>query len=92
MLRWGLIGTSTIGREWMAPAIGAQPDSVVAGVASADRERARRYADELDIPRAYDSVDALLADPEIDVVYISTTNEWHEPQTLAAARAGSKVT
>ena len=52
MLRWGLIGASTIGREWMVPAIGAQPDSTVAAVASSSPERARRYADELGIPNA----------------------------------------
>ncbi|HUG62362.1 MAG TPA: Gfo/Idh/MocA family oxidoreductase, partial [Methylomirabilota bacterium] len=39
----------------------------------------------------YDSVDALLADPEVDAVYISTTNEKHLSQTLAAARAGKHV-
>jgi 1,5-anhydro-D-fructose reductase (1,5-anhydro-D-mannitol-forming) len=91
MLRWGLIGASTIAREWMAPAIAAQPDSMVAAVASADAARARRYAQELGIPRAHDSVDDLLADPDIDVVYISTTNEWHEAQTIAAARAGKHI-
>jgi 1,5-anhydro-D-fructose reductase (1,5-anhydro-D-mannitol-forming) len=91
MLRWGLIGASTIGREWMAPAIGAQPDSTVAAVASTSPERARGYADELGIPMVYDSVADLLAEPTIDAVYISTTNEWHEPQTLAAIAAGKHV-
>jgi 1,5-anhydro-D-fructose reductase (1,5-anhydro-D-mannitol-forming) len=91
MLKWGLIGASTIAREWMAPAIAAQPESVVAGVASASPERARQFADALGIPRAYDSVDDLLADPEIDAVYISTTNDLHEPQTIAAARAGKHI-
>lgn len=91
MLHWGVIGASTIGREWMVPAIGAQPDSVVAAVASSNAERARRYADELGIPKAYASVADLLADPAIDAVYISTTNEWHESQTLAAVAAGKHV-
>jgi 1,5-anhydro-D-fructose reductase (1,5-anhydro-D-mannitol-forming) len=91
MLRWGLIGASTIGREWMAAAIGAQPDSTVAAVASSSAERARRYADELGIPTAYASVADLLAEPTIDAVYISTTNEWHEPQVLAAVAAGKHV-
>jgi 1,5-anhydro-D-fructose reductase (1,5-anhydro-D-mannitol-forming) len=91
MLRWGLIGASTIGREWMVPAIGAQPDSMVAAVASSSPERARRYADELDIPKDYASVAELLAEPTIDAVYISTTNEWHEPQVLAAVAAGKHV-
>jgi 1,5-anhydro-D-fructose reductase (1,5-anhydro-D-mannitol-forming) len=91
MLRWGLIGASTIGREWMVPAIGAQPDSTVAAVASSNPERARRYADELDIPKAYATVADLLEEPRIDAVYISTTNEWHEPQVLAAVAAGKHV-
>ena len=91
MLRWGLIGASTIGREWMVPAIGAHPDSMVAAVASSSPERARRYADELGIPIAHASVADLLAEPTIDAVYISTTNEWHEPQVLAAVVAGKHV-
>ena len=53
MLQWGVIGASTIGREWMVPAIGAQPDARVAAVASSDSERGRRYADALSIPRTY---------------------------------------
>jgi 1,5-anhydro-D-fructose reductase (1,5-anhydro-D-mannitol-forming) len=91
MLRWGMIGASTIGREWMAPAIDAQPDSRVVAVASASSDRASAYAAELGIPAAYGTIPELLADPGIDVVYISSTNEWHEPQVLAAAAAGKHV-
>jgi 1,5-anhydro-D-fructose reductase (1,5-anhydro-D-mannitol-forming) len=91
MVRWGLIGASTIGREWMVAAIGAEPGSTVAAVASSSAERARRYAVELGIPTAHASVAELLAEPTIDAVYISTTNEWHEPQVLAAVAAGKHV-
>jgi 1,5-anhydro-D-fructose reductase (1,5-anhydro-D-mannitol-forming) len=91
MLRWGLVGASTIGREWMVPAINAQPDSTVAAVASSSPERARRYAGELGIPKVFASVGDLLAEPTIDAIYISTTNEWHEPQALAAIAAGKHV-
>ena len=91
MLRWGLIGASTIGREWMVPAINSQRDSTVAAVTSSSPERARRYADELGIPTAFASVADLLAEPTIDAIYISTTNEWHEPQALAAIAAGKHV-
>jgi 1,5-anhydro-D-fructose reductase (1,5-anhydro-D-mannitol-forming) len=91
MLLWGVIGAGTIGREWMVPAINAQPNSMVAALASSDPERGRRYADELGIPKAHSSVGDLLADPAIDAVYISTTNEWHEPQALAAIAAGKHV-
>ncbi|MBA2597678.1 MAG: Gfo/Idh/MocA family oxidoreductase [Chloroflexia bacterium] len=91
MVRWGLIGASTIAREWMAPAIAAQPDCVVAAVASSNAARARAFAAEMSIPRHYGAVDELLAESEIEAVYISTTNEWHEQQVIAAARAGKHV-
>jgi 1,5-anhydro-D-fructose reductase (1,5-anhydro-D-mannitol-forming) len=90
-VRWGLIGASTIAREWMIDAIRAQPDGAVAAVASSNAERGARFAAETGIPRTYDSVDALLADAEVDAVYISTTNELHHAQTLAAAAAGKHV-
>ena len=84
MLGWGLIGASTIAREWMIPAINAQPDSQVVAVMSSSAERGAAYAEQNDIPRSYDQVDALLSDPDVDIVYISTTNEKHKAQTLAA--------
>lgn len=91
MPSWGLIGASTIAREWMIGAIRAQAGSDVVAVAGSDPERTRRYAAELAIARAYDSVAALLADPAVEVVYVSTTNEKHHDQTLAAAAAGKHV-
>jgi 1,5-anhydro-D-fructose reductase (1,5-anhydro-D-mannitol-forming) len=91
MLKWGVIGASTIGREWMVPAINAQPDSAVVALASSDPERGRRYGDELGIATVRSSLEELLADAAIDAVYISTTNEWHESQTLVAVAAGKHV-
>jgi 1,5-anhydro-D-fructose reductase (1,5-anhydro-D-mannitol-forming) len=90
-VRWGLIGASTIAREWMIDAIRAQPDGEVAAVASSNAERGAKFAAETGIPKAYHSVDALLADAAVDAVYISTTNELHHAQTLAAAAAGKHV-
>lgn len=89
--RWGLIGASTIAREWVIGAIRAQAGAEIAAVMSSNADRARDYAKANGIPRAYDSVAALLGDPEIDAVYISTTNELHKAQTLAAAAAGKHV-
>lgn len=91
MLGWGLIGASTIAREWMIDAIRAQDDSDVVAVMSGSAERGATFARENDIAASYDSVDALLADPRVDVVYISTTNELHCQQTLQAAAAGKHV-
>ncbi len=89
-VRWGLIGASTIAKEWMIAAIRAQADGEVAAVMSSSAERAKDYAKENGIAAAYGSLDDLLA-ADIDAVYISTTNELHLEQALAAAKAGKHV-
>ena len=89
-LRWGLIGASTIAAQHM---IGAMRENggEVAAVMSASLERAEAYAVEHKIARATADLAALLGDPAIDAVYISTTNERHRDQVLAAANAGKHV-
>jgi 1,5-anhydro-D-fructose reductase (1,5-anhydro-D-mannitol-forming) len=88
-VRWGLIGASTIAREWVVDAIRAAGGEVVA-VLSSDPERANRFAAENRIAAAETSLDALLGGG-VDAVYVSTTNELHCSQTLAAAAAGKHV-
>jgi 1,5-anhydro-D-fructose reductase (1,5-anhydro-D-mannitol-forming) len=90
-LQWALIGASDIAKTRMIQAISAQPDSRVAAVFSANPERAKAYAAENGIPKAYDELGKLLGDPAIDVVYISTTNELHRDQAIAAAAAGKHI-
>ena len=90
MTRWGLIGASTIAKEWVIGAIRATRGEVVA-VMSSSPERAKSYAAANGIAKAVTSVEELVGDPGIDAVYISTTNELHRDQTLAAARAGKHV-
>jgi len=91
MTGWGLIGASNIANEYMISAIRAQPGHEVVAVASSSLERATRFAGGAGIARGYGSVAELLADPAVDVVYISTTNELHFSQVLAAAAAGKHV-
>lgn len=88
---WGLIGASTIAAEHMIAAIRAQPGHEVAAVASSSAARGRTYADRHQIPAAYGSVEALLADARVQAVYISTTNELHRDQVIAAAAARKHV-
>jgi 1,5-anhydro-D-fructose reductase (1,5-anhydro-D-mannitol-forming) len=88
---WGLIGASTIAREWVIDAIRAQPGNEVLSVMSTDAARAASYAQANAIESHSTSLDALLSDPRINAVYISTTNELHKEQTLAAAAAGKHV-
>lgn len=88
---WGFIGASTIARQWMIGAVRQQAGHDVVAVMSTNLERGRAFAYENGIAKAYDDLDAILADPAVDVVYISTTNELHKEQVLAAAAAGKHV-
>ncbi|TPM09822.1 Gfo/Idh/MocA family oxidoreductase [Mesorhizobium sp. B2-3-11] len=89
-VKWGLIGASTIARQFMIDAIRAQADGEIAAVMSSNSERATAYARENGIPAAVSNLDALLGS-DIDAVYISTTNELHLEQALAAIKAGKHV-
>jgi xylose dehydrogenase (NAD/NADP) len=89
-LRWGLLSTARINRR-LIPAIRAVERAELVAVASRSRDRAEAYAREWDIPRAHGSYEALLADPGIDVVYISLPNSFHAQWTVRAARAGKHV-
>ena len=89
-IRWGLIGASTIARQFMINAIRSQGDGEIAAVMSSNPERATAYARENNIPLAVSTLDALLG-ADIDAVYISTTNELHQEQALAAAKAAKHV-
>ena len=90
MTRWGLIGASTIAHEWVIDAIRANGGEIVS-VMSTNAERGRKYADDHGIPHAVTSLEALFNDHPVDAVYISTTNELHKDQVLAAAKAGKHV-
>ncbi|TIR39586.1 MAG: Gfo/Idh/MocA family oxidoreductase [Mesorhizobium sp.] len=89
-VKWGLIGASTIARQFVINAIRAQPNSEITAVMSSSTERATSYARENGIPLAVSTLDELLGS-DIDAVYISTTNELHLEQALAAIRAGKHV-
>lgn len=87
--RWGLIGASAIARDWVIPAL-REAGQEVACVMSRDPDRAAAFAAATEIPTAVASLDALLS-AEIDVVYVSTTNERHRAEVEAAAAAGAHV-
>jgi 1,5-anhydro-D-fructose reductase (1,5-anhydro-D-mannitol-forming) len=88
---WGLVGASTIAREWMVGAIRARGEGEVVAVMSTDAERGRAFAAANGIARSTTDLGELLADPAVRAVYISTTNELHRAQCAAAARAGRHV-
>ena len=90
LLRWGLLGTARINRS-LIPAIRASARSQLVGVASRAADRASAYAGEWQIPIAYASYEAMLADPQIDAVYIPLPNHLHVEWTLHAIAAGKHV-
>lgn len=87
-IRWGIISTANIGRKRVAPAIQQSSNGVVAAVCSRDLDKARAYADELGIPKAYGSYEELIADPEIDAIYNPLPNSEHAVWSIRCAEAG----
>jgi len=89
-VKWGILSTADINRKLLAGA--AESDDVdVVAVASRDLTRAEEYARAWDIDRAYGSYDDLLADPEIEVVYIPLPNTMHSEWSIRALEAGKHV-
>jgi xylose dehydrogenase (NAD/NADP) len=89
-LRWGFLSTARINRALMEPLRVSERNQLL-GVASRSQEKARQYADQWNIPRAYGSYQAMLDDPVIDVVYNSLPNSLHTEWTLKALKAGKHV-
>jgi predicted dehydrogenase len=89
-LKWGLLSTARINRA-LIPAIRAAKRAKLTAVASRSRSKAEAYAAEWEIPRAYGSYQALLDDPDIDVIYISLPNSLHVEWTVKAAQCAKNV-
>ena len=90
-IRWGVLGTAKIAVEKVIPAMQTSGVCDVAAIASRDITKARSAASALGIGKAYGSYDALLADADIDAVYIPLPNNLHVPLTIDAAERGKHV-
>jgi D-xylose 1-dehydrogenase (NADP+, D-xylono-1,5-lactone-forming) len=89
-VKWGIVSTADINRKVIPGAHASDKVDLVA-VASRDRGRAEAYAREWEIPRAYGSYEELLADSEIEAVYISLPNTLHVEWSIKALDAGKHV-
>jgi xylose dehydrogenase (NAD/NADP) len=89
-VRWGIISTADINRK-VIPGAHASPKVDLVAVASRDQARADEYAREWEIGRAYGSYDALLADPDVEAVYISLPNNMHVEWSIKSLEAGKHV-
>jgi predicted dehydrogenase len=89
-LRWGILGAGGIAATVGAD-IAASPGSTIVAVAARDADRAAAFARNLDIPRSYGSYAELLADPDVDVVYLTTTHGQHYELALQVIEAGKPM-
>jgi 1,5-anhydro-D-fructose reductase (1,5-anhydro-D-mannitol-forming) len=90
-LGWGLVGASDIAASSIVPGVRAQRASRVVAVHSRSPQRGAAYAARHGIARSHPTLEALLADPGVEAVYVSTTNDRHAEEVVAAARAGRHV-
>jgi D-xylose 1-dehydrogenase (NADP+, D-xylono-1,5-lactone-forming) len=89
-MKWGIISTADINRK-LIPGAKESPKVDLMAVASRDQARADEYAREWGIERAYGSYDALLADPDVEAVYIPLPNTLHCDWSIRALEAGKHV-
>jgi predicted dehydrogenase len=90
-IRWGVLSTAQIATEKVIPGLHRSALGEVAAIASRSGDTARMVAERLAIPRWHASYDALLADPDVDAVYIPLPNHLHRDWAIAALRAGKHV-
>lgn len=90
-ISWGILSTAKIGRTKVIPAMQKGQLAKIDAICSRNLESARATADALGIPKAYGSYEDLLADPEIQAIYIPVPNHMHVEWTLKGLAAGKHV-
>lgn len=88
---WGVLRTAKIGTKKVIPAMQLGEYCTVTAIASRQLEKAQAAAGQLGIEKAYSSYEELLADPDIDAVYIPLPNHLHIPWAIKALKAGKHV-
>jgi len=89
-LKWGLLAAGRIAGSF-AKGLNSTDDATALAVGSRDLEKAKKFAAEHHVERAYGSYEELLADPDVDAVYIATPNSMHAEWSIKAARAGKHI-
>ncbi|WP_435738473.1 Gfo/Idh/MocA family oxidoreductase [Cellulosimicrobium sp. PMB13] len=89
-VRWGILGAGGIASSF-AEAVRRHTQSRVASVGSRDRVRAERFATSHGVPTTHEGYEALVEDPQVDVVYVATPHSHHHEHALLAIHAGKHV-
>jgi len=90
-VKWGVMGNATIARVCVIPAIRKSCNGTVQALATRSPAQAEEVAGDNHIEQIYDSYDALLVDPQIEVIYIPLPNHLHHPWAIKALNAGKHV-
>ncbi|MEW6754619.1 MAG: Gfo/Idh/MocA family oxidoreductase [Candidatus Latescibacterota bacterium] len=91
MVRWGVLGAGSVAQRRVMPAMTACPDCRLEALMVRDAERARQLASRFGARRSHGRVEDLVADPQVDAVYVSTPVGLHCEHVLAAAAHGKHV-
>jgi predicted dehydrogenase len=88
-IRWGILGTGFIADLQTQDLL--ENGFTVQAVGSRSMESSRAFGDKYSIPTAHDSYEALVADPDVDVIYVATPHPFHHANALLALNAGKHV-
>src|SRR5246500_2602299 len=89
-VRWGILGTGGIARTFVTD-LRLTDSGVAVAVGSRSQGAADRFADNYGIASRHDSYESLVADPDVDVVYVATPHPMHRDNAILALRAGKHV-
>ena len=89
-LRWGILAAARIAKQFAA-GVQDSETGILHAVGSRSLEKAQAFAAEFEMPAAHGSYEDLLADPDVDAVYIATPHPWHCEWGVKTARAGKHV-
>jgi predicted dehydrogenase len=89
-IRWGILSTGWIAKKF-AQGLSVLPDAEIMAVGSRTQETADAFGDAFGVPHRHASYEALVADPDVDVVYIGTPHPFHKDNAILSLEAGKAV-
>ena len=90
-VRWGILGCGAVCERKSGPAMYKTPHSELVAAMRRDRERLEDFARRHGVRKIYTDADALIADPEVDIVYVATPHDTHRDLALRVLAAGKPV-
>ncbi len=90
-VHWAIVGLGWVASDYVAPGIIKSPGSELVACLGSSPEKSRAFADKFGVAHAHRDLDELLANPEVDALYIALPNAMHHAAVLKAARAGKHI-